>query len=87
MTISVNPLDLQTIFVNVFAGSIDIFAFIAIIVIAIMAARFKMNNFMFFMMVGLFSVMMGMWISWLYAFMIVVLGLGIFFIIARIIKN
>lgn len=87
MAITINPLDLQTLFINVFSGSYTVFAFISVVIIAAMAARFRMNNFMFFIMLGLFSVFMAAWISWLYAFMIVILGLGIFFIIGRIIKN
>lgn len=87
MAISVQPLDLQTIFINVFSGTTDIFIFASMIAIAALAARFRMNNFMFFIMLGLFAVLMAQWINWLYAFMVVILSLAIFFIVARLIKN
>ena len=83
----VNFLDLQTILVNTLAGSIMIFIALAIILIAIFAARFRMNNIMFFMMLTLFAVIFSTFIPWFYAFMILVAGLAIFYIIGRLIKT
>jgi hypothetical protein len=40
----VNPLDLQCIFVNMFSGTWEIFAILLIVIVMIMAAKFRMPN-------------------------------------------
>ena len=83
----IEPLNLQTLLVNTLAGSWAIFLFLAIIIISIFAARFRMNNFMFFIMISLFGVFMASWIPWFYALMLILMSALIFFIIAKLIKN
>ena len=83
----INPLDLQTMLVGTLSGSWAIFLFLAVIVISIFAARFRMNNIMFFMMLSLFAVFMASWIPWFYALMLILMSALIFFIIAKLIKN
>jgi len=83
----IQPFDLQTIFINIFAGNYTVFLFLAIAGIAYLAAKFRMNNYAFFTMIALFAIMMGIWIQWFYALIIVIFGMGLFFIIARIIKQ
>lgn len=82
-----NPLDLENLLVNTLAGDWTIFLFLALIVITILAARFRMNNITMFMMIGLFAVIMAVWIPWFYAFMIFILAIGIGFIISGLIKK
>ena len=83
----IQPFDLETIFINVFAGSSAIFTGIALILIGFMAAKFKMNNLMFFGMTGLFAIMFSAYVGELYPFMLIIAGLAIGFIMAKIIKN
>lgn len=83
----INPLDFQTILVNTLSGDWYVFAALAMIFIAFMAARLRMNNIGFFIILGLFGIMFGYWMSWLYAIVIMLLGMIVFYIIARIIKN
>lgn len=61
------PLDLQTILVNTFAGNTLLFAFIAVMFIASMAAYFRMPNLITLVMIGMFVLMFapffeGMWV-------------------------
>ena len=83
----IDPLNLQTILVNTLSGSWGIFLFLSIIVISIFAAKFRMNNFMFFTMIALFGVFMASWIPWFYALMLILMSALIFFIIAKLVKN
>ena len=55
----IQPLELQPLLVNLFAGSMQIFTFIAFIFIGAMSAFFRMSNFAFLMMFGLFAIAMG----------------------------
>jgi hypothetical protein len=81
------PLDLQNLLVGTLAGDWTIFLFIALIFIVIMAARFKMNNIVMFLMMGIFAVFMANYIPWFYAVIIFISGFAIFFVVAKIIKN
>ena len=83
----VNPLDFQTILVNYLSGSWIIFIGLALIFIAFTAAKLRMNNMMFIIMFALFGIIMAFWIQWLYALVIILVSLGIYFIIAKLIKQ
>lgn len=52
------PLDLETLLVANFAGSAEIFLFIAVIFLAGLAAKFRMPNGIALPMLGLFAVFM-----------------------------
>lgn len=52
----INPLDFDQIFVNELAGSVPIFGILAFIVIGILAARFRMPNLVFLILIGVFVV-------------------------------
>jgi len=54
----VQPLDLEAIFVDYFAGSLEIFMFLIVIVLAGLAAKYRMPNYVFLMMLALFAVFM-----------------------------
>ena len=51
-----NPLDVQEVFVNLLSGNATIFLFLAFIVIAIMAARFKMPGGVLLMVFLMFAI-------------------------------
>ncbi len=54
----IDPLDLETIFVDLFSGSALIFLFVALVVIAILAARFKMPGGVTVTILVMFSVIL-----------------------------
>lgn len=53
----IQPLELKTIFVNIFSGSIGIFTAVAIITIVGMAAFFRMTFLNLLIILGLFFMM------------------------------
>ena len=55
----VEPLNLQYWLINTFAGSVDIFIFISLIIITFMSARFKMSLGVYFLMLSIFALIMG----------------------------
>lgn len=82
------PLDLRTILVNYFAGSMTIFYALAVIVFAYLAARFRMPNYIFLVMMVLFiTTMAGLGYPILYALVIVIGGMIAFWIMAKTIKT
>ena len=87
MTTYIDPLNLQSILVNTLAGSWFIFAAMAFIIITFLAAKFRMNNITFLMMFALFGIMMGFWINWLYAIVVMIGGMIISYVVAKLIKN
>lgn len=83
----IEPLNLQYILVNTFAGSMNIFIFIAVIVIAALAGKFRMPNIIFLVSIGLFAIFLSSYINGLYAFVIIITGLVTFYSLGRLIKN
>ena len=59
----VEPLDFERIFVNTFAGSLEIFTFLSFIAIAAGAGFFKMRNSIALLMLLLFTVIMSNFIG------------------------
>jgi hypothetical protein len=53
----IEPLNLETIFVNVFSGSPDIFGAIMVLVITGLAGYFRLNGIGLFFVLGLFVLM------------------------------
>ena len=85
----IEPLNLQHILMNVLAGSPTIFFFISILAIATLAAIFKMPNTIFMIMIGLFVVTLSYLegiFSALYAFIVIVTAILIFYSIGKIFK-
>ena len=82
----VEPLNLQYILVNTFAGTWEIFFFIAAIAIAYMAARTRMPNIITLMMGALFIVIMASFIEIgaLYLITILMVAIMFFFIVKKI---
>lgn len=72
----VNPLDLWTIFVNFFSGSLLIFFFITLALIVFLASRFRMTNMVVMMMICLFILLMKSFgMVWLYVIVILLTGM------------
>jgi len=83
----VQPLDLQTIFVNYVAGSMAIFFFLTILVFAYLAARFRMPNQVFLILIAIFVIFMANFYSLLYVLLIFLVGIFFYQIISRVIKS
>lgn len=86
----VQPLDLQTILVNLLSGSNEIFLGIIIIAISGMAAFFHMDNMITLIMLGLFFVIMSVYSPVGSGFLllgVIVTSLMVYFTISKIVKN
>ena len=83
----IEPLDLQCLFVNTLAGGLEIFIFLAFILIAGLAAYFKMPNSITLSMFGLFTVIMSVYVGFqLYVLAVFLVGITTFWGISKIIK-
>jgi len=69
----IEPLNLECWLVNVFSGTLDIFIFISLIVIATLGARFKMLNSTLLIIFGLYAIIMAQFMTGIY-FLVVLLG-------------
>ena len=83
----IEPLNLQCILVNTFAGSIEIFMMIAVIVIATIGAKFRMINMTLLIMFGLFAVIMAQFFSGFYFLAVLIAGLVAAFGVGRVGKH
>ena len=83
----IQPLNLECLLVNTFAGTMDIFIFIALIAIAALGARFRMINATMLIMFALFSVLMSQWMSGIYFLVVLIAGLVVMFGVGKIIKS
>lgn len=83
----IQPLDLECLFVNTFAGSMDIFIGVAFLVIAIIAGRFRMMNITIGLMYGLF-IILTTWIftGWL-LLLLLICGFGIAYWFSKTVKQ
>ena len=81
------PLNLECLLVNTFAGTMDIFIFIALIAIAAMGASFRMINATMLIMFVLFAVLMSQWMNGIYFLVVLIAGLVVMFGIGKIIKS
>jgi hypothetical protein len=78
------PLDLESLFVNTLSGSWFIFVALALIVIAGLSAKFRMNGYAFGMMVGLFAIVMFTFAPWFLVFLTVIGGVLIYYTVAKL---
>ena len=83
----IEPLDLQCILVNAFAGTMEIFMFISLIFIAGMAAYFRMLNATLLIMYAIFGIIMAQFFSGIYFMAILIGGLVTAYALARLVKN
>jgi len=78
------PLKLQTFFMNIFAGSPDYFIAIAIIIISAMAGYFKMGAMTLFFMLGLFMfIFFEYTMSPILTLFLIIVGLLIGYVVSR----
>ena len=75
----IQPLNLECIAINMFAGTIDLFIFISFIVVALMCARFKMRTGPALMMFALYAIIFSTYMPGLYILIIILGGMTIFF--------
>lgn len=79
------PLKLETIFVNIFAGDPQFFIVISLIIISALAGFFKMTTLTLFFMLGLFLLMFsGFAMDYLVVLFAIIAGLAIGFSISKI---
>jgi len=84
---AVQPLDLEYIFVNTLAESMTIFFFLAMAFFAYLAARFRMPNQIFLIMMGTFVIFFANYYSLLYTFVIFISGLFFYYVLSKIPKT
>lgn len=90
MTTWIEPLNLKYWFVNVLAGSPEIFIFVSFLAIAIMAAYFRMMNYVSLLFFILWSIILGYFIpsvSPIYLTVMLLVGLFGTYIISKIWKT
>lgn len=79
------PLELETVFVNVFAGDPQFFMVISLVVISALAGFFSMTTLTLFFMLGLFLLMFsGFAMDYLVVLFATIAGLAIGFSISKI---
>ena len=83
----IQPLDLETIFISYFAGGWTIFFFIAMAFFAYLAAKFRMPNQVFLILIGLFVILMANYYSLLFIITIFLAGLFFYYTLSKIIKT
>ena len=83
----IQPLELKTIIIQIFAGSPEIFGALAILVIAGFAGYFRMNGITMFFMLGIFVLMFSEYIGTTFITLFAILGgLLIGYWLSRLIK-
>jgi len=82
----IQPLDLQTLLVNTLSGNWYIFAALMLIVIAGLAAKFKMSNMTFGLIVLIFAAIMSSYLPWLVLLALIVLSFILYQNIKKIIS-
>lgn len=80
------PLDLQTILVNTFAGNMIVFMLFALIGISLLAGKFRMPDRVFISSIALFGIIMSSYLGGLYVLLIVISGLVIYYVFAKLVK-
>lgn len=81
----IEPLELETWMISVFAGTPEIFAAIALLVITSMATMFRMTTLGLFFMIGMFLLMLSGFInSVLLIFIAIIGGLALGYVLSRI---
>lgn len=81
------PFDLECIFVNLFAGSMDIFIFISLIAIVCISAYFRMIEIGVVLMFVVFGIIISAYFNGILFLSLLIGGLAIIFIISKLVKN
>jgi hypothetical protein len=77
------PLDLQTLFVSIFAGSSMLFVIIALVMVLFGASKFRMPLIVTGVMIILFSIIIIPIAAWLYPVILIITGLLVGYTITR----
>ena len=85
--IFIEPLELRYWLINTLSGSIDVFTFLVMIIIASLAARFRMNGFLTLLVLVLFAVMLSAYVKGLYLLAMVVVSMVVFVGLSRFTKT
>ena len=80
------PFNLEHWFLVVFAGNVDIFFAVALLAIAAMAAYFRMPTEILVVCLGMFVAFMSYYLGGIFVFLLVLVGLGVAWTIARIMR-
>jgi|TARA_Y100000310_G_C20501058_1_gene724008 hypothetical protein len=83
----IEPLNLECLLVNTFAGSMELFVFLAVIFIASVGAYFRMMNATILLMFGIFAVIMATQLQGIYFLALLIAGLIASFAVGRIVKQ
>ena len=83
----IQPLDIQTLFVNIFSGNVYIFVFISLIAIAMLAAKFRMSNLTFGVIICLYATLIASLANWFLFIVVLIAGFAIFYTIGRLIAS
>ena len=84
----VEPLNLETFVINIFAGDIAIFTAVALFVITGMAAYFRMTGVTLMLMIGVFFIMFSGYVDQSIYFLLVSIGgLLVGYWISQIVKR
>jgi hypothetical protein len=83
----IQPLDLQCLFVNTLAGSVEIFMGLAFLAIAIIAGKFRMLNITVAIMYGLFIILVTFIFNGWLMLMVLLLGFAISFSVSKLVKQ
>lgn len=80
----INPLDLETVLINVLAGSSTVFVFLAFIFTSFLAARFRMPSVVYGVMVVLMTLVLNDYMGGLYMVALVIVAMASFFTLAKV---
>lgn len=83
----IQPLNLEKIFLQIFAGSLEIFIAMLFLAMCVVAGLFRMSDKVFVLMVILASVMLGRILpTGLFLLVLIIAGISLFWAISRIMK-
>jgi hypothetical protein len=80
----VQPLDIETVLVNVLAGSIPIFVFLTFIFASFLAARFRMPSVVFGMILVLLSIVLQQYMGGLFVLAVIIVAFTTYFTLAKV---
>lgn len=83
----INILDLKELLLNTFSGSVEIFGFIAVILISMGAGAYRMPTEVYLVLLVLFTVIMSGYVGGLYLLALLIGSIVSFFSIARIVTR
>jgi hypothetical protein len=82
----ISPFDLKTILINDVAGSVEIFSFLAVILISFLFAKFSLPGKIVLILYVLFTVIMAAYMGGLYVLFIIVSGLVTYWGVSKIVS-